>query len=465
MKNHKRILSLALSLVMLLSLVCIPAAAEKSQVKQYGKTGGVLVLGDSFAAGIGSENWLDEVENVQQVYGTDWKRWVTGAFPALVADAVGCEAPGNMNTTDGNFWPCSVPGQTLAATMDLLGIDDGFVDTEYYHNPDIQLMHNYYQKSLKYFGDTEKSYAEGYVLEQDGLTGSAVDRVQDASLIIVELGMNDIFSRAFLGTFYDSIFSEETSVGESINAAAVAKLGSTIAESYAYWKNAYPKLIQSLKNMNENATIVMVGFANLTYNITLNDESVTPLGTVIAPFILAANNQMKEWASEYNTIFVDISNVEMGAAQNDMTLADLMQNFVVMTHPTPEGHAQIARLILNSLPREGDVENDSRLTDIVVDLGRYDSVDFVAVNGHYVTNYTIENNVLTVPSLVTTARRLMIGVVRDGKLQIVYYHLDFDEDGYSASRVYSSNDTFGSVSKLFARVTMVMQRVISAVRK
>jgi len=65
MKAIKRVLSLVMAVLLLVSCLSISAFADTAQVKQYGSNGGkVLVIGDSFGSGMGAgDNWYDLIYN------------------------------------------------------------------------------------------------------------------------------------------------------------------------------------------------------------------------------------------------------------------------------------------------------------------------------------------------------------------------------------------------------------------
>ena len=93
MKNTKRILAAALCVLMLVSCMGLTAfAATPDNVRQYGAEGGYLAIGDSVCRGCGSEGYFIPSQDHSHYYDYT-QRNVEGAFPYVVAQAVGCSMP------------------------------------------------------------------------------------------------------------------------------------------------------------------------------------------------------------------------------------------------------------------------------------------------------------------------------------------------------------------------------------
>ena len=225
MKKAFKILALVLALVMTFSCIGISAfAATESSVMQYGETGGYLALGDSVSRGCGaSVNYSGEYYNFAD-------RTVSGSFPLRVAQAVGCKINDNAaDNTNNNYWPVCTFGQTLASTLDLMGIEDGYYDDIYAH------------------GTKPGSFTNYDVMEE--YYSDVCEYAKQASLITVELGMCDVF--------YRSQMVANIECGEEIS-LEWGKVGlESMWEGYYYWLNAYPKLLKWLKN-NTDAAVVLV---------------------------------------------------------------------------------------------------------------------------------------------------------------------------------------------------------------
>ena len=441
----KKIIATALAIIFAFScFACTASAATAQTVKQYGEEGGFLAIGDSMFRGCGAEGFYinnDEYEGGQ--YDMYFLRNVTGAVPTQISQAVGCNAPDDMTDQSGNFWPLCYPGMTVGMVLDLLGIEDNFTDTA--------LDYQYYDEMLRYFG-YEGSFdgtreGEVYVEGECGKCGNIIDIIKKADLITVELGMCDVFYRPY------RIVSNGGSLagGASFDTGSVEGIVNLVDSAIKminfgidYWREYYPYLIKKIQELNPDATIVMVGSFNLVNELTLADETLLPLGSLLTGITEKMNIQYRKWAKEFNVLYADVSNTEVQATENDWALlGDFIDNTFTATHPTQTGYDYMTRQILSVLPEEDDKEG------IEVDLGRFDKVDYVLVNGLPVSNYSMDGYTLKIdyPALIGTS--LTIGVKNDyGTLSVRTYQLIYDaERGYSAYRMYGRNDFWGTLSR------------------
>ena len=124
-------------------------------------------------------------------------------------------------------------------------------------------------------------------------------------------------------------------------------------------------------------------------------------------------------------------------------LGGFLDNAFAGTHPSQKGHDYMARQILTAIS-----ENEIN-TDIKVDLGRFQKVDYVLVNGMQVSDFSMDGFVLTVPYDNEYALNLTVAITdEEGKIAIQTYALKYDEDsGYSANRIYGNNDIAGTINK------------------
>jgi hypothetical protein len=186
-KNVRRVLSALLAAVLAFS-VCGAAvsAADAQTVRQFGKEGGYLAIGDSISRGCGAEGFYigrngEYLPDGEGQYGEYDMRNVQGCVPYQIAQAVGCTAPMDMADQDATYWPFTFPGMTTAVTLDLLGVEDGFKDEK--------LRYSYYKDMLEYFG-YEGSFdgvREGDVFDPqtDGKCGNIIELIEKADLITV----------------------------------------------------------------------------------------------------------------------------------------------------------------------------------------------------------------------------------------------------------------------------------------
>ena len=452
----RKTLAVFLCAVMAFScLTVLGTAATKEDVYQFGAEpdGGYLAIGDSIGKGCGAEgSYIGKngerltVENCGGQYNDNDCRYVLGSYTAQIADAVGCEAPEDMNTTEGNFWPCTFGGMTTAVALDLYGVDDGYSDTT--------LNYEYYKWCLDYFGYEGSSVgARGETFDpaNDGRTGNIIDVTKKASLITIELGMCDIFYRTYrvvtegglLGDGLDIDFTDLDTM-KKILTSAVGLLN----EGYDNWAKQYPLLLQRVIELNPDATIVMIGSFNMVNQMTILDQTMFPLGSLFSTFTNRMNKQYEKWAKEYNVLYADISNTEALCTQEDWSL---MGKFLdgncsfPGSHPSMAGYDYITRQVLNVLPTQEEQEAKDTGNDIVFDMVRYnaDSVKAVYVDGIPTKNYTIEGNIITIHRKIGIAATVLLKVVsEDGAEGFQTYKLSRKSGGgFDVERVFGHNDT------------------------
>lgn len=452
----KKVLAIFLCTLFAFSCFAITgSAATKEDVYQYGAepNGGYLALGDSIGKGCGAEgSYIGKngeqltVETCGGQYNDNDCRYVIGSYAAQVADAVGCEAPADMNDKSGNFWPCTFGGMTTAVALDLYGVDDGYSDTT--------LNYEYYDWALDYFGYEGSSVgAKGETFDPatDGRTGSIIDVTKKASLITIELGMCDIFYRTYrvitkgglLGDGLDIDFTNVDTMKEILSSAV-----GLLNEGYDNWAKQYPLLLQEVKALNPDATIVMVGSFNMVDQMTITDDTMFPIGSLFSYFTDKMNKQYEKWAEEYNVLYADISNTEALCTQEDWSL---MGKFLdgncsfPGSHPSMEGYDYITRQILSVLPTQTEKPVADTGNNIVFDTVRFtaDSVTGVYVNGIHIEDYTFDGNIINIPYEDTLARTLTINVISaDGVKGFQIYKLTpKDGGGYEVNQVFGNNGT------------------------
>ena len=431
---------------------------EYSNIPQYGKMGGYLSIGDSFARGVESlnsegletsgqwqqdENYPDELdakEGGPNMLG----RNIENSYSKIVADAVGCNSPDDFSDTSATYWPVAMSGQTLAAVLDLIGIEDNYYDDVYYHH--FENYQNRYIKMLYTFGGT---YSTDYELSLEkygegglGVGGDIRTLLNTASLITIELGLSDIIYRSMYTSIGNIMGQDEYTTGEIVSGAL--KMPSLVIEGCNYVKEHYTLLLDYIKENNPDATVVILGIPNILFNTTLSDATVFPFGDTLAPIFSAMNAMYRDWAEEYGYIYVDISNIELGTVENDISLLNgYIQNQSPASHPTNTGYAQIARAILSAISTEEKVVD----TNIRVDIGRLPDVDTVFVNGISLGMFSVEDNILTVTCHSKLANNLKIFYTdEDGTTMYTEYQLAYHKDeGYRVYRMYTCNDLFGEI--------------------
>ncbi len=469
-KNFRRILSVLLAA--LFAFGCCSAAvsaATVQTVKQYGKEGGYLAIGDSISRGCGAEGFYigrdgEYLPNGEGQYGEYDLRNVQGCFPYQIAQAVGCTAPMDMADQDATYWPFTFPGMTTAVTLDLLGVEDNFKDEK--------LRYAYYKDMLEFFG-YEGSFdgvrdGDVYDPQTDGKCGNIIELIENADLITVQLGMCDIFYRAYRIISNGGMLKDGLKFDLSSTDAIKNLLETAISEmkfGYDYWKTHYTMILDKIIELNPDATIVMVGSFNVVNQLTITDDTLAPIGSIISAITESMNRMYRKWEKEYGVLYADISSTETLAAEQDWSLlGDFKSNSFTGTHPSQKGYDYITRQILAVLPPEETNKN------ISVDLGRFDKVDYVLVNGIPVKNYTMDGFVLTIPYSGPLATSLTIGVKNDdGTIAVQTYRLTFHVgSGYTAHRLFGNNNIKKLILKpwnLFVKLIRLLANKIAGAFK
>ena len=465
-KSFRNTLAALLSLLLVLSCF-VPAFAA---VPKYGEQGGYLAIGDSIGRGCGAEgSYLDKDGNPTGdpkpggQYDIYEMRNVKGAYTTQVAEAVGCKMPADITEQDATFWPLCYPGMTTAVTLDLMGVDDLFSDDE--------LNYPYYNDMLEYFGyegsfnGVRDNNTQEYVIANKGAIGkcgSVKALAEKASLITVELGMCDVFYRTYRIASNGGMLSDGAEF--NVNSAEdVAKLGTTaVSQMWSglkHWEKYYPVLIQTLREWNPDATIVMVGSFNVVKQLRITDEIIVPLGNVLDLIPAKMNDCYKKWDKDFGdkVIYADISNTEPLAAEKDWSLlGDFMDNTFAGTHPSQDGYDYITRQILYTLDADKEIT-----TDIVVDLGRFDKVDYVMLDGKKVSDYSMDGHVLTVKNTRVGAKNLTVAITNeDGTTAVQTYALSYSSaTGYTAERIYGTSDVKKTGRSFLDLLKMLFEKI------
>ena len=369
-RKLKSTLSLALALLLTLSCFALCGGVADTSVEQYGAEEvdgkiGYLAIGDSIGKGCGSlGSYLDQ--NGEPTgesapggqYDNYYQRKVEGSYPALIAEAVGCDIPYYMNEAEnpgGTYWPLCFPGMTTAMVLDLLGVEDDFTDSD--------LKYPYYKEMLEYFGYSEPmtigedtypgSFAgyyeddnveyinsQPYILDAEkralddagerqgfgspvGRCGNIIELIQKSRLITIEIGMCDVFYRTYRIATKGGFLAENAKIDVS-DTESVAKLieviGAEMSEGLTHWRTCYPLLLATIKKLNPDATIVMLGSFNTVNQLRITNDDAIPLGDIVSVITNRMNEYYQKWAKDFGVIYADISNTEPYEMEEEMSL-------------------------------------------------------------------------------------------------------------------------------------------------
>lgn len=456
---------MALAVIMLLSTVGMTAYAEGVDTPvPYEKEGFTYVcFGDSYTRGMGcSDNWEEETD-IEFQNGEYQRRNITGAYPYLVATNLGCDTEtenGYLNDPDSTYWPLVQNGQRVAGVLDFFGVDDNYYDSYFYHGikkSGLRRGHAVrYDRFVKYFGNPDSVYPkENETFGAYGSVYDARDLVKAADLLTVQLGMADVLNRPIYAAAQECLptgnLNFDGAETEDIVKFA-AKVIENMYEGYEYFERAYPMLVEYLTNLNrgeggKNGTIILLSMANPMFGINISDDILLPIGNVFSVITAKANTIIKKTAEKYGVIYLDISNVDTSSNEYDWTISDVLDgNDDIATHPSPNGHKQIANMILNAYNNQ----NKPVTKNIVLDLGRFDNVSYVMLDDRILSpgEYTVEKpngltSVLTIKNKSTHHDILTVAVDKGKNIAASVYKLEYESDsGYSAYRLYTTNGVF-----------------------
>jgi len=365
MKRSNKVISVALSVLMLASLLLVPAAAEQEDPYASLKDGiGYLAIGDSFTRGYGAgDSWEDHIY-LNDTYGNYECRNVSGSYPNLVAEAFGLDAPEDIRDTSAKLWPLAHDAVSTAYILDLLGIDDGYRDEEFTY--DKSYMMERYDTDLKYFGDPMSYAMDGISLYgETGEIMSVRDMIKNASLITIGLGQTDVIYKAQIFGFNTLDLSDVSSIP-----AGIANILSMLYNYFDYWKDAYPLLLDYIKENNPDARVILVGTLNPIKDATLNDDVSIKIGSLINFIMDTMNTYTKQCALKYGYTYIDITDVDTPASVTTMSLGHILSisdatEYALIAHPTPHGYEQIAEKIIAAVEKDLAKEQTTGLKGII----------------------------------------------------------------------------------------------------
>ncbi len=354
MKKFNKTIAVILSVIMTASLLIIPAFAADTEDDPYAKLKegvGYVAIGDSFTRGYGAgDNWQNEIY-LNDSYGNYECRNVGGSYPNLIAEAFGLYAPDDIRDTDAKLWPLAHDAVSTAYINDLLGLDDGFRDEEFTY--DESYMKERYETDLRYFGDPLSLTLDGTAAYgQTGEVMSVREMLNNASLITIGLGQTDVVYKAQIFGLNTLNLSDTAALP-----AGVANIISLLYKYFDYWKDAYPLLLDYIKENNPDAKVVLVGTVNPIKNATMTDDIAIRIGNVLNVIFDSMNSYTKMCAMKYGYMFVDISDVDTPSSVTTMSIGHILSlsdpiEYALVAHPTANGYKQIAERIIDTVKKD-----------------------------------------------------------------------------------------------------------------
>jgi lysophospholipase L1-like esterase len=317
---------------------------------------GYLAIGDSFTRGYGAgDNWQDQIY-LNDTYGNYECRNVDGSYPNRVAEAFGLYAPNDIRDTDAKLWPLAHDAVSTAYVLDLLGVDDGFRDDEFTY--DNSYMTDRYETDLRYFGDPLSYTLDGTsTYGQTGEIMSVREMLKNASLISIGVGQTDVIYKAQIFGLNTLDMSDTAGLP-----AGVANIISLLYKYFDYWKDAYPLLLNYIKENNPDAKVVLVGTVNPIKDATATDDIAIEIGNILNIIFDSMNAYTKACALKYGYMYVDISDVDTPSAVTQMSIGHILSisddiEYALIAHPTQKGYAQIAEKIIAAV--KNDLQKDA----------------------------------------------------------------------------------------------------------
>ena len=354
MKKFNKTVAVILSVIMTASLLIIPAFAADTEDDPYAKLKegvGYVAIGDSFTRGYGAgDNWQNEIY-LNDSYGNYECRNVGGSYPNLIAEAFGLYAPDDIRDTDAKLWPLAHDAVSTAYINDLLGLDDGFRDEEFTY--DESYMKERYETDLRYFGDPLSLTLDGTAAYgQTGEVMSVREMLNNADLITIGLGQTDVVYKAQIFGLNTLDLSDTAALP-----AGVANIISLLYKYFDYWKDAYPLLLDYIKENNPDAKVVLVGTVNPIKNATMTDDIAIRIGNVLNVIFDSMNSYTKMCAMKYGYMFVDISDVDTPSSVTQMSIGHILSisdpiEYALVAHPTANGYKQIAERIIDTVKKD-----------------------------------------------------------------------------------------------------------------
>ena len=353
-----RLLAVLLAIVMIGGVFAVSAqAADASNVKQYDY---YTCIGDSIAAGYGP-------------YDRSVRGFVTvpKAYHGLVASATGAD-----------FQSLSHVGMRTVEARWLL-------DDDYSASPEAESLRAMYFNGMSdylFWMDSRKSasdpgddrYQVSDAIRNElkdyygafGLKNFYRDHLKKSDLITVGLGLNDVFLYAMKQTAAElddpgmNLFLE---VEEYIRYMSIG---------YNAFLTNWTPLINAIKAISPNATLVVVGMYNPFKEVRLTNTSWAKVGQMADMIVNGMNNYLQQQADALGYKYADVMQTEIcdTVPFTDETFFD---KIVADCHPTEAGHVYMMNQILAQLPERGGFPfNDVKTTDWF-----YDDVVYCWQNG------------------------------------------------------------------------------------
>lgn len=382
----KKSLCLALALLMFVSVMGIGALAEtkKASYDNY------LILGDSIASGYGLPSYEAKVNPRNGLYICE-EVVHDGSYGQIVGDTIGAYTESRAHS-----------GWRAIDYLKMMGYSVG-EDPNVGAGKEIRDP-NFFVDAMAWL-----SYENGYSNKDLGLkikdSGARVNKsIKNADLITLNLGCNDIFSYAQAVAMYtvsnrlgwSSIYSPGSAattvagLTKTLTNGDIKELISTYVAALEAGAKMYeqymPQLVSAIKQQNPNATVLLIGLANpVNVNMPVDFKSYgLDIYSHFDYYSCRENKFLKDLCQKTGSIYVDVYNTDnYGIKYFDFSsvmnldMLGIEVSGIKMVHPSPEGHAYIAKKILEALPEyEKGANKGLPFTDVAKDAWYYNELSY-----------------------------------------------------------------------------------------
>lgn len=230
------------------------------------------------------------------------------------------------------------------------------------------------------------------------------EAIKNADIITLNIGSNDLFSYPFrravaglnLAGFAVSSEMEDNVITRSMNGdpsaanelfsaadaagllgTVVTNLAAGVRDAYSMFLENYSYIVDYIYENNPDVTLVAVGLLNNAYNLKLTDQSVIELGHIFDGIFQAINTYIQYGVPHKGTyIYADVMGTE--CPQFEPLLGGDLNKFIsttiVRVHPSMEGHAYMAKKILQVIP--GIPQSELPFGDVPTREWYYDGVKY-----------------------------------------------------------------------------------------
>ncbi|MBO4383664.1 MAG: hypothetical protein J5847_06185, partial [Clostridia bacterium] len=353
MKTMRKTLSIALALLMLLTVCAVPAFAKTTTKNKYDK---MIVIGDSVATGF----CIFEPDGTQVGKATHGRR-IVGSYPDIVCKKLGLKDYYNY-TREGlsSIEFRRLFDKTYTPDEEDLVISDSLIEKYAEGAARWEQQKKEIKRDIKKsdliivnFGSNDifafalrRVYAA-----MDGTYTTNLDAPKRAALVKADETVQKLLDKGQIYEAWETVF--QTALTLDILEATVSVLNKNIYNGAKHFCQNWDPVLDRIHKYNPDAKMVVVSLFNGLEGLYLtNDLKVGDIGKVVlGPAIDVMNIHVKAYNAVHNYYtIVDITDVDHpawpGALELYQDFDNLSWHLMVNTHPSNQGHKQIAKKVL-----------------------------------------------------------------------------------------------------------------------